>query len=173
MDIVIAVAHYLGAVFAVIVLLVLSLAFDAWIALKDEKSLTDELSLAVGHPVDNATLDRDFADYAKILGERYSAELFRNRISDLAGIIWQAWNWLGLLLQIGALGLALWLTATSGSEAAVSAWLVPIVTILIWAVAIMFAMLCKLLTGRYPGQAKRARQNLAELLAKASELRPA
>jgi uncharacterized membrane protein len=96
--------------------------------------------------------------------ERSSNELLRNRLSDLCGLIRTVWGWLGSLLQVGVLGAAIWFTVTAERENALYAWFAPGLTVLFWVISVLFSLLCFLLTGRYPGEAKASRKGLAQFL---------
>jgi len=96
--------------------------------------------------------------------ERFSSELLRNRLSDLCGLILTMWGWLSLLLQAAVLIGVVWYTFTDGTNTAVAAWFIVAIVLFFWITSVMFSLVCRVLTGRYPGQAKQARKMLAEFL---------
>lgn len=163
MTVFIAIAHFVGAIIATILFGVLALFIAAWEGQRNEKQLQEELSLVLGVHVDLES-DELTPELKKISSERNSSELFRNRISDLAGFVQTAWAWLGLLLQIGVIVSVGWLTVFENLESAPLAWIIVGIAIFFWIANIIFSYVCKILTGRFPGQAKSARKAMAEYL---------
>ena len=101
----------------------------------------------------------------QLSSERYSSELLRNRLSDLCGVVRTAWDWLSWVVQILVLVGVTWYTFTDSRDTAVYAWAVIPLIAFFWVVSMVFSLACKVLTGRYPGQAKAARKSLAEYIA--------
>ena len=138
------------------------LAIVAW---EDKRSLRrslEDVSIALGVTVEDLDKEELAPRITQLLSERYSSELLRNRLSDLCGALQTAWNWLSLLLQGVVLLGVIWYTVTGSLETAVYAWLVTPLFLFFWVSGVAFALICKLLTGRYPGQAKQVRKSLAE-----------
>ncbi|MNP36030.1 hypothetical protein D3C76_1293870 [compost metagenome] len=98
------------------------------------------------------------------MSERFSNDRLSNRLSDLFGWLRAAWDWLGSLLQIGILVGVIWFTVTDALTNAIYAWSIVAIGLFFWIASMLFTFLCRLFTGRYPGQAKQARKRLVELL---------
>jgi hypothetical protein len=79
-------------------------------------------------------------------------------------VIRTVWGWLGLLLQIAVLLGVIWYTFTESAETAVYAWFIVAISLFFWTASVVFSLVCRLLTGRYPGEAKQARKSVAEFL---------
>jgi len=93
----------------------------------------------------------------KAVNDRFSSDLFCNRLSDFFGSISTLIKFSGLLVQICVLGACLWETYQEGIESAVYFWLMPASSILIGFLSFSMFWLCRLLTGRYPGQSRAIR----------------
>ena len=77
----------------------------------------------------------------------------------------KAWSWFGISLQIIVLLLVIYETVTSSLSNAPYAWFVVVLELLFPAIGSVVGLLCRVLTGRDPGQARRAR----DFLSKAAE----
>ena len=86
-----------------------------------------------------------------------------------------AWGWLSNLLQVGIVVAVGWSMFTDGAQNAAYMWLVLAVAVFFWLASVAFSLLCVVLTGRYPGEAKAARKLLAGAIEQrhAAEARPA
>ena len=165
MELLIAIGHVLGALVVSGLLGVAQLGFGHWLGERIDKRTLRELSVELGVPEDDLTKDEYAPMIFRLSSARFSSELFRNRLSDLCGVIRTAWLWLGKILEVAILLGVCWYTFTDSLDTAIYAWLIVPVGIFFWIAAIIFAMACKLVTGRYPGQAKIARDNLAKYIA--------
>jgi hypothetical protein len=164
MTILVAFAHIAGSIFAIVFIGALYLAFSAWAAERNKKSLFQDAALKLGVSVDVVGEDRFAEQTLALVSDRYSNELLRNRLSDFCGVVRTGWEWLGLILQIVAIGAAVWTAFAESPSEAVIAWVAPMVAIFFAVTSILFALVCQLLTGRLPGEAKLARKNLAMFL---------
>jgi hypothetical protein len=164
MNTLIAIAHICGALIVLIGLGFVALLISSWEIERNRKNEIENLTLHLGISIDDLEKEEFSSKIIQFSAERFSNELLRNRLSDLCGVIRTAWNWLGLLLQAGTILGVVWTTFTDGYENAVYAWLVVAIWIYFWGMSIVFSLLCKLLTGRYPGQAKTARNSMSEFL---------
>ena len=164
MDILIAIGHIAGAVIVSIILGLAILFISSWELERNKKGATGELALKLGIPVvdleDEEKVEQLAPKIIEISMEKYSDELFKNRISDFLGIIRTAWNWLSNILQVILIITVCWYTFTDDLGNAVYAWLINAIIIFFFVVGVVFALMCKILTGRYPGQAKEARKSL-------------
>ena len=90
--------------------------------------------------------------------ERYSHELFRNRLADLIGTFVFAANIFRSLVLLAVVVFAAWHTIlTNLSSAAMVWWVVPIEIVFI-VFSISMGWLCQLITGRLPNEPKTARR---------------
>lgn len=157
-----AILHILGAVVTTFLLGVgLRLAYTRIQERRTKREL-EEAALSLGIPV---TALEEPVNFQKLAGYSYSkfnSELFRNRISDFIGLMLKAWSWFGISLQIIVLVLVIYETSTSSLSNAPYAWFIVVIELLFPAVGSVVALLCRVLTGRDPGQARRARDFLSE-----------
>ncbi len=164
MSTLVAVAHILGAVIAVVAFGLGVFLLGAWESKRNEIAAAEEMSVALGIPVERLDDPVNSRKIIQFAATRFSAERFQNRLSDLCWWIQAAWGWLGTLIQVGILVGVVWYSFTDGPSSAVYAWSVLAVAVFFWLVSVAFSFICKLITGRFPGQARRARKNLAEFV---------
>ena len=160
MNLLVAISHIVGSVLALIVLGVAGYYLGIWEAKRNQRRALENAAVELGVPVyelDNADIEPQVLQFS---ARRYSADLLSNRLSDLSGIIRTAWGWLGLLLEAGILAAVVWYTVTSSLANASYAWVAVAVAIAFWALSVAFSLICKLFTGRYPGEAEAARKFL-------------
>lgn len=160
----IAVAHIGGSIIAILMLGVVALLIGAWHQKRIGNVEMQHIASRIGVTVDDVNDEKHMPQFIDFMSERFSIDHFSNRFSDLCWWVLGAWNWLGLLLQIGLLGWVIWLTYSESAENAIYAWGVVAEALFFWIVGWMFSLLCRLLTGRYPGQAKGVRKGLSEML---------
>jgi hypothetical protein len=162
MNVIIAIAHALGAIIAVFAFGAAVLALSAWELRRNQKAAAEEVSIELGIPVESLDNAENASKVIRFTAARFSSDLFRNRLSDLCGWVQIGWGWLGTLLQVGVLIGVIWYSFTDGAQNAVHAWWVVGIAFFFWVTAVAFGLVCKLITGRYPGQARQARKQLAE-----------
>lgn len=162
MEILIAIAHILGSIIALFIFGFVVLLIAGWEQGRIQKQATEEASVALGVTVEDLDSEELAPRILKLSSEKFSTELFRNRISDLCALIRTMWGWLGNIFQVLVLLAVVWYTVTNSTENAVYAWFALGLAIAFWLVSVIFSLACKLLTGRYPGQAKEARKFAAE-----------
>lgn len=159
----IAAGHVLGAVSALIAFGLAVLALGAWELERNQKAAAQEASIALGIPSDELNDPAHAAKVIRFAADRCSSELFRNRLSDLCGLIRTVWGWIGTVAQVVVLGAVIWHSISDPSVAVHAWWIVPI-AVFFWITSVAFSYICKLFTGRYPGQARQARKLLAQLV---------
>jgi len=162
MEILISIAHILGSVIALFILGLLGMFIAGWEAGMVQKQAIEEASVSLGVSVEALDKEENAPKVLQLSAEKFSTELFRNRISDFCGLIRTMWGWLGNLIQGLVLLAVVWYTVIDNMENAVYAWFVVGIAITFWVASVVFSIICKLLTGRYPGQAKEARKVAAE-----------
>lgn len=162
MDILIAIGHISGAVIGSFILGLIILFIASWELERNGKRANEELALKLGIPVADLEDEEKSKQHApkiiEINMEKFSDELFKNRISDFLGIIHKASNGLSKILQVLLIIVVCWYTFTDDLGNAVYAWLINAIIILFFVANVVFSLFCKILTGRYPGQAKQARE---------------
>ncbi len=162
MNALIAAAHIIGSLVALIILVVAWLFVGAWETKRNARIQTEDAALELGIlPNDEITEDAQ----RKIrlwLSSRYSRELLRNRLSDLCGLVRTIWGAIGTLSIAAIEFVVIWRTFLHGTSDAVYAWLAVPAWLFFTLSGAVFALLCKLFTGRYPGQAEAARKTLAK-----------
>lgn len=159
-----AIAHIAGSLVALFALGALLLFVAGWESERNKKRVLQDVAAKLGVAVEALNDEHLTEKIIQISSERSSSELLRNRLSDLCGVIRTSWGWLGFILQVVALGTALWYTFTENREAALIAWFAPVIAVFFWIASVLFSLLCYFLTGRYPGEAKLARTGLAQFL---------
>lgn len=164
MDIVLAFGHVLGAIVAVVAFGFGVALLGAWELQRNQKAATEELSISLGIPAERLDAPENFNRLVQFAAARFSSDRFQNRVSDFCWWVQAAWNLLSSLLQIGVLLGVIWYSFTDGPSNAVYAWWVVAIAVAFWVVSVAFAFACKLLTGRFPGQAKQVRKTFAKLM---------
>lgn len=155
----IAIAHIVGALVVTVALSAIMLWIYAWRLDKNGSQGMQEIADTLGVDI----FDPNFISRAfDLMSERYSNERFCNRLSDLCGWLQSAWNWIGFLLQAGTLITVVWLTATESLSNAIFAWWIVAITLFFWVSALLFVFICRLITGRFPGEAARCRKFIAK-----------
>ncbi len=164
----VATAHIVGALVALFVLSTLLFLFGAWLDKLRAQRVMEQASLDLGVPQSELMSPAFEQKLIRYFGARYSDDLLKNRISDLVGFLLGAFNWIVLLLELAVLGFVVWFTFTEDQGNAIYAWLILPISIAAFIVALCVHFVCKLLTGRYPGQAKHVRKILAQSINQAS-----
>ncbi|WP_090903054.1 hypothetical protein [Azotobacter beijerinckii] len=162
MSVIIAIGHIVGALVVLFAFGFGVLMLAGWRSERNRKTALEEMSLALGIPISELDRAEHQATVVQFAAAKFSSELFRNRLSDLCGLIQIGWGWLGNLLQVGVLLGVIWFTVTDDLSNSINAWWVIAIAFFFWISSVLFALICKLLTGRFPGQARQARKMLAE-----------
>lgn len=173
MSILVAVAHIAGSIFAFVLLAAAGLLLGAWETQRNERRALENASLELGVPVEALDNPDIVPRLIQLSSSRYSSELLRNRLSDFCGLLRTAWGWLGSLAEGGILIAVTWYTFTSDPANAIYAWWIIGVAIFFALISIVFSLVCKLLTGRYPGEARQARKSLIKFIGEQRALNPA
>lgn len=160
MSMILAVSHIVGAIIALSVWSICLLALASWETRRNQKAAFEEVSLVLGIPVGDLENDEHQEKLIKFAADKFSSELLRNRLSDLCGWIQVVWGGLGVIVQWGILVAVIWFTVTDDLSISVNAWFVLAIAIIFCVSSVIFGLLCKLLTGRFPGQARQARKML-------------
>lgn len=165
----VAAVHVIGAFTASFALSMFLLWVGAWEQGRLQKRRLQDASIALGVPVSSLENEEHVARLLQYSSQRFSGDLFKNRLSDLCGLVRTAWGYFGSLLQLGMICLVAWQMYEGGSGNAVYMWSILGIAMFFWLSSVVFSFACLLLTGRYPGEAKGARKAIATFI----EQRPA
>lgn len=163
MDTLVAVLHVTGAA---LVTVIVSFAFhSAGQALNTRrvKDQLNEFALEMGIAVEAVDDPANLAKLKKVATARFSSELFRNRLSDVIGLLMRGWAWFVLVVDVGVLLVVVYASVKAGASNAVYAWLTVAVELMGDLVSFAAYALCSLFTGRAPGQASAARALFTKL----------
>ena len=166
MSALIALGHIIGAIIALIILGIGILILAGWEIERNKKAALQEAILSLRIPIDDIENSEHLDRIVQFTAEKYSSELFRNRLSDLCGWIQTGWGWIGNLLQVFFLLWVVWYTVKDDTSYRVHAWWIVGISLFFWISSVVFSFACKLLTGRFPGQARQARKFLSEVVEK-------
>ncbi len=163
----IAFAHIIGSLISIAILTILINKFNVWKILRIEAKMLESLSVELGIIItkDNFNDKGVEQKITQHLSDRFSDELIKNRIPDFIGTLLTIWIWIGEFVSFAILITTLWNSFSENSEYAIYAWFIVGVSILFWIVSVISSIVCKIITGRYPGQAKAARKELFDKLA--------
>ena len=125
-----------------------------------DQSQRRDMAQALGIPLVEFDDAKHHAQVARLVNERFSSELLRNRLSDLCGLLLTGWWWTGAVIQLGIFITVCWLFFDEGSSVANTMWFVPGAAFLFLLMRHSAWLLCKLLTGRFPGEARARRMRL-------------
>ena len=156
----VAIGHIVGALVAFLVFGLIVAALAEWEIEHNRKTVLQEMSLALGLPVDEIDKPENQDRVIQFAAARFSSELLRNRLSDLCGYVQIIWAWFGNAVLVCVLLGVIWYSITDDPSSAVHAWSIVAIAFFFWVLSVAFALLCKLLTGRFPGQARQARKML-------------
>ncbi len=170
MSVLIATGHIIGALIALIAFSLGVLMLAGWESERNQKSALQEMSIDLGIPVSELNNMEHQNRIIEFVAHRFSSELLRNRLSDFCGLLQTGWSWIGTLIQAGAILAIMWYTVTDDLSNSVYAWLILAVAFFFWISSVLFALTCKLLTGRFPSQARQARKSLANLVEEKNNL---
>lgn len=160
----VAIGHIVGAAIAYCLVSAGLMLCGTWLRERHKQDLFVEAAFTLDVSVHDLRdpdecLDRAFVRY---LRARYASELLPNRLSDFLGPLVTLWGWIVSLVQIGIFVGAAWSVLSGDLPMAAIAWAAPVVQIAGSLVTLCASGLCKLITGRYAGEAKRMRKALAE-----------
>ena len=161
----IAIGHILGSIVVMVLLWLFVMQITAWEVQRTKKRKSEEIALSLGITIDELNDEAIAPRIFQYASERYSNELLRNRLSDFVGTIIAAWGWLGFIAQLCTLAGVIWNSINNGADNAVFAWSVVGIGVIFMLTSVFVSLGCRLLTGRYPCEAKQTRKALVEVLA--------
>jgi len=160
MSILVAVTHVAGVIIAESGLAVLKRVLGHWVDANSIKRYEAEIALKLGISIKELNSGDRQREIHAFFTEKYSSELFGNRISDFCGIILVSFNMLSSFVEIAAFLLIVWKSFFGTLGDIVLLWGVPVFGIVCLVVGVVFSLACSVLTGRFPGEAKNGRKNL-------------
>lgn len=164
MDIIIAISHILGSITLTVIFSVFIMYIHTFQEEKYKRQLEVEASVSLGIRIEELYIDEYSASFSRFLFNKFSPDLFKNRISDLCGVIYTLWSWLFGLVQIGVFIGVCWYTFTDSLDNAKYAWSFLIFSFLFWISHMILFLSCRLFSGRYPGEAKNCRKTLSKVV---------
>lgn len=165
----IAIGHIVGAFFVTVLIMLGIAMFSDWDQDRRERLRNEELASRLGVSVGRVYTDEIRPKLIEILSQRYSSDLFSNRLSDIASVLILACAGFGLLLTIGIGLFVLWRTVFENRGEAGLIWTVPALIFFFSLAFFIVEYVCRLLTGRYPGEAKCERKNVLKYLNRQTE----
>ena len=163
-DVFIAIAHLGGSVVVDMLVSTLLVFLSMKISKGHQERIKERVGLEFAAPfsqLDEAGwTDEMRAFYSK----RYDNDLIANRLSDFFGLLTTFWGWTTLVIQILIWGATAWFTFSNDLSNAAFAWFIIAVVIISWLITELISFVCRLLTGRNPGEAKRMRKEVAKSL---------
>jgi len=164
MEVLFALLHIAGAAIATIVIGIgLNFAWKAF-ASRVEREAVEDAALALGVPASVISDEANRARLVQYSSSKFSSDLFRNRLSDSLEAVFKVWSWTAIAVQMVVALLVLYKTFFVDLSNAPYIWFIVPIELLSPAVGAVTNLLCRLFTGRYIGQARRARAALAQLL---------
>ncbi len=158
----VAIAHIVGTVVALAAFGLFLIWIGQWESERNKKRVLQEVATKLGLPLSALEQEVHQPEFLRVVSERYSNELLRNRLSDLCGVLRTLWGWIGALIQYGIVGYTLWSLFAEGPEMGPFAWFAVGTAVFFWLVSVIFSFACYVLTGRYPGEARASRKALAQ-----------
>lgn len=164
MDYLIVVGHFLGSIVSLIALKVGYLYFASWREQKEREDAAEEVSLTLGITIDELDDTQNTDKVVDFYSSKYSPERFTNRLSDFCALIRTVWVWLGFFAQLAFIGFMIWVVIEQSLRDAKYVWLCIGISLFVFVSSVVFSYVTKLVTGRYPGEAKNARALLVDFI---------
>lgn len=172
-EVIVAIAHIFGSVAIYFILGFIWMLIGSVEGEVNRERFDQELSIKLNIPIQdlyNESILKNYENVLKILDEKYSTELFKNRISDFFGMIRTIWQWLGSIVVIIVFVGVCFKTIMGDISTAPFSWWIVGIYLFFSITSFVFSYICKLLTGRFPGESKAQRKHLANWIANNNEL---
>jgi hypothetical protein len=158
----IAIANTIGSSVASGLLVYVLFRFSAWELKRKERLRTEEFASKLGVSPYQVESNEIRPKLMELRSQRYSNELFVNRLSDLVASLIVGWVWAFILISSGSSVYLFW-TTDFETRAAVGWFGLPVILIFFIPILISYYT-CHLLTGRYPSEAKEQRKIVMDWL---------
>lgn len=169
MEYVIAIAHILGSVIALIAMSIGLVSVESWSEKKELKAATEDAALSLGIPL----MDLDNIKHTDAIVEhyqcKYTSERFTNRVADSIGVILSIWGWLGVVAKICFLGFIVFIVIGHSLDSAIYAWMNLVIYLVFYISGFVVAVVTKVVLGRYPSEPKRSRVLLSDYIERQRE----
>lgn len=153
-----AAGHLVGALSAVTVLHALFFVTARKVADRRAVSELESIGAQIGIPPDELMNSEHDAAIRGAAMVRYSSELFRNRLSDVVGLMLTVAGWLSAAVQLGITAGTAWYCWQNEAIDLMALWLMPLAYLLYLLFVATVSAVCLVITGRMPGQAKMTRR---------------
>lgn len=160
MDFLIAISHFVGVMVVQSGIAVGLFLLDAWHKQSRVRALERDFSLKLAIPLREINHEKWEQVVLKEMNERFSNELLRNRVSDLFGVLVFIWGWFSAIALFAIYIYIAWVTYSRGLENAIWVWSVVVLGLFATGVTVVLSLICRVLTGRYPSQARQVRKGL-------------
>lgn len=169
MEYVIAIAHILGSVIALITMSIALISVESWSEKKELKAATEDAALSLGIPLKDLDDIKHTDAIVEYYHSKYTSERFTNRVADSIGVALTIWGWLGVVVQICFLGFLVWFVIDQGLDGAIYAWTNLMIFLVFYIFGFVVAVVTKTVLGRYPSEPKRSRVLLADYIERQKE----
>lgn len=160
MEILIALAHIVGSFLAVVIWHLLSFSYLKKRQLKAFDDVRESIALKLGIGFSDLAQKENSKEVYDLMVERFSGELFRNRVADLFGSVNLIVGYASSICQLIVYLAVIWLLITGSHSEALYSWFSLLLAISYSFFAFFINSICKILTGREPGQPNHVRRNL-------------
>src|SRR5690554_6016789 len=162
---IIAVLHILGAIFVLFLIFIIpGVLFEVKWGIKRSDEILECAAIEMGLPKEEVFSGKYNPEISRYLLERYSANKFANRLSDMFRPILITIQVLGCAAQLGLIVLVIWFSFTESLEFSKSAWFAVPIALLFLILHRGLFWLCYLSTGRPAGEAKQVRKLALNLI---------
>jgi uncharacterized membrane protein (DUF106 family) len=162
--IILATVNILGA----IIVQILVAAIISWISRLStnrlHKQCIQDMAIQLGTVVEEVNQNKYKAEVIKIQAERYNRDLFKNRLSDLCGLLMNCLTWLSQIIFIFIVLGTSYYTLTNNFSGSGFVWVGVLWSFTFWIVNVLIYFICRFATGRTPGEAKNGRALIASFL---------
>lgn len=155
--------HLLGTLVTLFLIMIASSAISVWSGSKIYDRVLAKASIQLDLPHRELKAGSHDKELARYLSDRYDDDKFNNRLSDLFQTLITLLEIIGFLAQISVVVIAAWFAFTEDPAYAASAWAAILVSLFFLVVVFLIMVICKLLTARAAGEAKRGRELVQSL----------
>lgn len=121
----IAIGNIFGSVIAIFAIFMVIEKYTEWNRKRRARLSAENLAPILGIPADKVFEDKYRAKRIEFYSQRYSGDLFVNRLSDLFNVLLGCWLIFGALLSLGVGLFVLWGTIFEDTSGASLMWSVP------------------------------------------------
>ena len=152
-----ALLHIAGTLVTLFVLMVVSGAVSEWRSQQRSRDVMVKAAIHLDVPLQELETGKHDKDLARFLAERFDTDRISNRLSDLFRPLVIVVEGISYVSQLGVVGVAAWRVFTVDPAYGVHAWFAVGIALFFLIVVAIVVAVCKLVTGRAPGEAKHGR----------------